>query len=755
MDERFRAVATLAEALTVLEQAIAAKYTMPEGGIPSSDMDASVQSALALALTSVQSLADYYTKTQVDSIAAAIAATVNATSGEVVASLPTASASTLGKIYYVGPTSGEYDRYVTNYDGTTYSWLQIGTTDVDMTQYATVDELNQLDKKVDDINGEVKPISQRTQENWWLNTSQIQSRNDCKCVVLPVNGGENVKLVIGATTAYYYVTTAIPTPNSTPSWATGYSARSQMVAAESPQQFTLPSDARFIILSTNWFGADNTPSKVIIGDVDYVQGSDGISKRVDDLTAEMTTKATMSRIAENTVNAMYGNGFAKSTNPDGSAHFVSQANITGYKGVSLGVSETPKANTDYFLIVDINVTADILASDGMGCFVLKLVGGGNFNSTFYKVGTRSVVWAKVSAASPTGAFIQLRDTPPGTWPEGAVTFDIYHCALVEAKDYAAEDMVAALVELGWPTTMDGVPVSDYAIRQVHFPAIDAWGDSLSGATFGYTQRLAQISGLTVNMYSYGGKTSQYIRAQFDANFNPDNFQIFWVGRNNYTQPESILDDLKAMVGKLSKPNYMIIMPPNGGYGYFNGGLGELKGGTSYEYFMEIERLLSSAFGHHFVNLRRAAIERWSQGVVLLSSFTQPAVGGTVQIEVSDANALTTYNTFDTEYQGETFMKKIAIGINGQYDIYTVLSKVDDTHLSVSLDESQRVAPGGTVGNVEETDYTLMLRVEQYADYMFRAYDSTLSTYRTDGVHPSSGGRMLNAQIIYDALRLFM
>ena len=149
MDERFRAVATLAEALTVLEQAIAAKYTKPADGIPSTDMDASVQSALALALTSVQSLADYYTKSQVDSIAAAIAATVNATSGEVVASLPTASASTLGKIYYVGPTSGEYDRYVTSYDGTTYSWLQIGTTDVDMTQYATKAELNQLAQEVD------------------------------------------------------------------------------------------------------------------------------------------------------------------------------------------------------------------------------------------------------------------------------------------------------------------------------------------------------------------------------------------------------------------------------------------------------------------------------------------------------------------------------------------------------------------------------------------------------------------------------
>lgn len=184
MDERFRAVATLAEALTVLEQAIAAKYTKPADGIPSTDMDASVQSALALALTSVQSLANYYTKPEVDSIAAAIAATINATSGEVVASLPTASASTLGKIYYVGPTSGEYDRYVTSYDGTTYSWLQIGTTDVDMTQYATKAELSQLDQEVNGGNSE---------------TEQSPTYKPCRYVL--VNGAMSA-LDSGSTYAY-------------------------------------------------------------------------------------------------------------------------------------------------------------------------------------------------------------------------------------------------------------------------------------------------------------------------------------------------------------------------------------------------------------------------------------------------------------------------------------------------------------------------------------------------------------------------
>lgn len=152
MDSKFSAVATLQEAVSALETAVAAKYTKPDNGIPATDLDADVQNALALALTAVQSLADYYTKAQVDAIAAAIAAAVNSTSGVTVTTLPTASADTLGKIYYVGPDgNGEYARKVTSYDGTTYSWLDLGTTAIDLTQYATKAELSQLDREVNGV----------------------------------------------------------------------------------------------------------------------------------------------------------------------------------------------------------------------------------------------------------------------------------------------------------------------------------------------------------------------------------------------------------------------------------------------------------------------------------------------------------------------------------------------------------------------------------------------------------------------------
>lgn len=153
IDARLAAVATMQTAISNLESAVAAKYSKPSSGIPETDLAANVQSALALARTAIQSLSDYYTKAQVDDITAAIAASVDSTSGVVVTTLPSAGAGTLGKIYYVGPdANGFYDRYVTSYDGSTYSWLALGNTEVDMTQYATVEQLNQLDQEINGLN---------------------------------------------------------------------------------------------------------------------------------------------------------------------------------------------------------------------------------------------------------------------------------------------------------------------------------------------------------------------------------------------------------------------------------------------------------------------------------------------------------------------------------------------------------------------------------------------------------------------------
>lgn len=65
------------------------------------------------------------------------------------ASLPTASASTMGHIYLIGPDENDnYDRYFTQQDGSSYSWVSLGSTQIDLSTYATKSEVDQLETKV-------------------------------------------------------------------------------------------------------------------------------------------------------------------------------------------------------------------------------------------------------------------------------------------------------------------------------------------------------------------------------------------------------------------------------------------------------------------------------------------------------------------------------------------------------------------------------------------------------------------------------
>lgn len=61
-----------------------------------------------------------------------------------VTTLPTASADTMGKIYLVGPdASDNYARYITQLDGSTYSWIPLGSTNIDLSEYARIADLQQ------------------------------------------------------------------------------------------------------------------------------------------------------------------------------------------------------------------------------------------------------------------------------------------------------------------------------------------------------------------------------------------------------------------------------------------------------------------------------------------------------------------------------------------------------------------------------------------------------------------------------------
>ena len=126
----------------------ATAYQKPVGGIPDSDLTAALQAQIASFITkAVNDLtyyylkSDTYSKNEVDQLIAAI----NQFELVSVQTLPTASASTMGKLYFVPSsdpkTQNVKDEYitlaVTENNTTTYSWELIGSTTLDLTNYYT------------------------------------------------------------------------------------------------------------------------------------------------------------------------------------------------------------------------------------------------------------------------------------------------------------------------------------------------------------------------------------------------------------------------------------------------------------------------------------------------------------------------------------------------------------------------------------------------------------------------------------------
>ena len=126
----------------------ATAYQKPVSGIPDTDLSAALQADLASFITkAVTDLTNYYlksdtySKNEVDQLIAAI----NQFELVSIATLPTASAATMGKLYFVPSadpqTSNVKDEYitlsVTEQDTTTYYWECIGSTSIDLTNYYT------------------------------------------------------------------------------------------------------------------------------------------------------------------------------------------------------------------------------------------------------------------------------------------------------------------------------------------------------------------------------------------------------------------------------------------------------------------------------------------------------------------------------------------------------------------------------------------------------------------------------------------
>ena len=275
--------------------------------------------------------------------------------------------------------------------------------------------------------------------------------------------------------------------------------------------------------------------------------------------------------------------------------------------------------------------------------------------------------------------------------------------------------------------------------------IEIWGDSLVGQ--GYGKYIGEILGRNVLTKGYGGKTSTYIRDMFLKDANLNKTQIINVGRNNYQEPDVVIQDIRRMVDAIPHNNFLICCPPNGNYG-------EGIGTTAYKNFQTIEEKLRRRYQANFLNTRECTIEEYHMGnVELIKSFVQPQVGSSITINVSNASFLTSYNSNDLNKWGEEFMKKIVIGKSIEsVDIYRVDSyDIENNTLTITLLENNSgVKPGSTVGNWTDNgglNSVKYLRVLQYADYYCYTIDTTQSTFRSDGIHMTTEGQKCIAKVV--------
>jgi hypothetical protein len=108
----------------------------------------------------------------------------------------------------------------------------------------------------------------------------------------------------------------------------------------------------------------------------------------------------------------------------------------------------------------------------------------------------------------------------------------------------------------------------------------------------------------VEILSYGGKTSDYIRAQFENHIvDPNTILISWIGNNNYRDPSRVLADIAALVS--GRSHFLVL-------GLVNGDVEDSrKGQAGYDQIIDCNRRLADAYKERFIDIRAELIARGS------------------------------------------------------------------------------------------------------------------------------------------------
>ena len=146
--------------------------------------------------------------------------------------------------------------------------------------------------------------------------------------------------------------------------------------------------------------------------------------------------------------------------------------------------------------------------------------------------------------------------------------------------------------------------------------IAAWGDSLtagagasSGLAYPVLARTMFTPTRTIFVHGFGSRTSTEIRLELLAAPPTERGEVtwIWVGRNNYSDPETVISDIAQRVAALGHDRYLIGSIINGNYSV------ERAGTPGYAQLMALNARLKAIYGSRFVDLRAALIAAASPG----------------------------------------------------------------------------------------------------------------------------------------------
>ena len=263
--------------------------------------------------------------------------------------LPTASAETMDKIYLTpSGTSGVYNMSYTEFDGSAYTWESLGTTAIQLSDYATKAEVSQLELKVGELSPETKPIVVGN----WVSGTYVTTNNvgkysaDGKRIIcdIDLNGKEgNPFSVIMSNGSQVSIRFVSVSQFANPTDIDGIDANEILLATgwTGTADFTIPTGTKSAIIVMKNSGGTTIDTSASSDASFSITSAPSLSEKVEELSGEISSINAPSTVLfdiENWVNGTYVTTNNLGTYNASTTRIIGTVGISGMDGELFAVT---------------------------------------------------------------------------------------------------------------------------------------------------------------------------------------------------------------------------------------------------------------------------------------------------------------------------------------------------------------------------------------------------------------------------------